>query len=138
MDLIVFLHQSSFPGHVQVRRASIGQHQQAITQRAQDLLPIAPGKIGSADRPGKQSVAGQQQVLIREEETDAPRSMPWSVQHLGGQRGQPDGQPSSALASGGATSGVGTPSQPACISIMPSSPRSCWFMTTGAPVDFRN
>ena len=71
---------------------TIGQHQQAFTQRAQDLLPIAPGKIGPADRPGKERVAGQQQVVIGEEEADASRSMSWSVQHLGGQGGEPDGQ----------------------------------------------
>ncbi len=43
---------------------------------------------------------------------------------------------SSALASGGATSGVGTPSQPACISMAPSSSRSCLLRNTGAPVTF--
>ena len=36
----------------------------------------------------------------------------------------PTVKPSSALASGGSTSGVGTPIQPACISIAPSKPRS--------------
>ena len=38
----------------------IGQHQQAITQRAQNLMPVTPGKIGSPDRSGKESIAGQQ------------------------------------------------------------------------------
>ena len=37
---------------------------------------------------------------------------------------RPTVSPSSALASGDPTSGVGTPSQPACISIAPSKPRS--------------
>ncbi len=38
----------------------IGEHQQAITQGAKDLVSIAPGKIGSSDRSGKQGVASQQ------------------------------------------------------------------------------
>ena len=114
----------------------IGQHQQAITQGAQDLPTIAPGKIGSPDRSGKESVAGEQQVLLREEETDAAWSVPGVCNTSAGREARPTAKPSSALASGGATSGVGTPSQPACISIMLSRPRSCWFINTGAPVSF--
>ena len=53
-----------------------------------------------------------------------------------GRAAKPTAIPSSALASGGVTSGVATPSQPACISIAPSRPRSRLFKNTGAPVSF--
>jgi len=36
----------------------IGQHQQAIPQRAQDLMTVASGKIGSPNRTGEESIAG--------------------------------------------------------------------------------
>ena len=51
-----------------------------------------------------------------------------------GSAARPTVRPSSALASGGATSGVGTPIHPACISIALSKPRSFWLRNTGAPV----
>src|SRR5271170_4625820 len=44
--------------------------------------------------------------------------------------------PSSALVSGGATSGGATPSHPACMSIILSNGRSFWLSKTGAPVAF--
>jgi hypothetical protein len=70
----------------------IRQHQQTIAQGAQNLASIASGKIGSADRSGKQRIPGQQQAVFGEEETDAAGRVSWSVYYFRLQGGEAHGQ----------------------------------------------
>jgi hypothetical protein len=56
------------------------------------LPSVAAGKIGSADRSGKQRIAGKQQLLPREEEADATRCVSWGVNHFSRQGGEANGQ----------------------------------------------
>jgi len=58
----------------------VGQRQQSIVQRPKDLPSVAARQIGSADRPGKQRIAGQQQIFRRKMQADAALRVSWRVQ----------------------------------------------------------
>ena len=70
----------------------IRQNHQAFAQGAQNPASIAPGKIGSPYRSGKERIAGQQQMLCREVKADAARRVARRMQHLGRQGGEANGQ----------------------------------------------
>jgi hypothetical protein len=60
----------------------IRKHKKTVAQRAQDLPSIASWKIGSSDGSGEQGVAGEQQMLFREEQADAALGVSWGVNHF--------------------------------------------------------
>jgi hypothetical protein len=58
------------------------QRQQPGVKRTEECLGVATGQVSAAHRAGKQCVAGQEQFLLREVETDASRSVTGRVDDL--------------------------------------------------------
>jgi hypothetical protein len=83
-----FFSDRGFPSVTRQHPGRIGQHQQTMMQRAQNLTSIPTGQIGPPDGPGEQGIAGKQQVLFRKEQADAARRVPRGMQHLGPEAGK--------------------------------------------------
>ena len=60
----------------------IREGQQPVVDGSQDLPGVAPGQIGSSNRTGKESVTGNQQILLGKVQTDAPLRVAWSMKNV--------------------------------------------------------
>ena len=99
-----------------------------------DLVKIAAGQVGAADASGKERVACDEKLERNKVQADRTLGMPGGVQDLRRVASRPTVAPSARVPSGGAVSGVGTPSHSACSFIIWSRGRSFSFRKMGAPV----
>ena len=60
-----------------------GQCKQTVVDGMQDLLRVAAGQVGPADRSGEEGVSSHQQTVRNEVEADASRGMAWCVDYPG-------------------------------------------------------
>ena len=102
--------------------------EEAVVDGGDELAGVAAGEVGATYGAGEEGVAGEEEGLVGKIEADAALGVAGGVEDGAAEAGDGDKLAVvEGVVGGGGASGVGMPSQPACMSIISTKGRSFWL-----------